>query len=190
MAEITRKFTHKRAKGRTIHAKPTRRTTGRAGARSRRTAGPRKTASAEAQKRKKKTATRKRPRNLAANLHPVDHSPATAAQPVPEEKLGLERLMEAIDKLMTKRSDSIASTLADQIAKGNAGCTKVAVGLAEKVQRKREMERDQGRLQGCLHQLENEPEFKDPEEDIDSIDRSEPGIVETIHAVVDCGSII
>jgi hypothetical protein len=186
MAEKTKKITHKSAKGRTINAKPTRRTTRRAGLRPRRPVGSSKTAPAQAEKRKKKTPPRKRAPNPVPIHHPGNGSPATGARPDSTTKHGLDHLMEAIDQMMCDRSKTIADTLANLIANGNAGCAKVVVDLAEKRQRKLEMEKHQEECRIIVEDLANQPEFENPAQRDAETGKPQPGHIETIHAVEEC----
>lgn len=179
MAEKIKKLTHKKAKGRTIHAKPTRRTTRGRGVRSSRRVNLQKTAPAQAEQKAQPA---------AENQQPDNNSPATGSRPGDTEKHGLELLMEAVDSMMCHRSKTIAETLATQIANGNAGCAKVVVGLAEKMQRKLQMEKNQEKFRNMIKNLGDEPEFEDPEEQGAETGKPQAGDIETIHAVEECAS--
>lgn len=193
MAETTEKSTHKTAKGRTINGKPDRRRTRRAGARAKRPLGPQKTAQAEAQKRKKTTVPRKRPRASATIQLPepgaatqqlaVDGAPDTT-QPAEPGKPGLDRLTEAVDaQLDAKKCEEIAKSLANQAAGGNASSAKVLIMLADQKKRKVEMEMNQLLAWEIVHGLDSEPEYQEPAKDNAEIEKPVPVVVETIHAV-------
>lgn len=183
MAETTQKTTESIAKGRTHEGKPTGHPTGRAGARTKRPVGPQKKAQAEAQKRRKKSIPGKRPRAGAAGPHLRAGNAAVAPQPGDPLKNGLERLTDEVDKMLDARSKTIARALAKQIEKGNASSVKVVVALAEQKKRKTEMEMNKLRNRKYLQELVSEVEYKPPAEEGGVIDKPQPGIIETLHAV-------
>lgn len=180
MAESTKKITHKRAKGRAIDGKSTRRTTGRAGARGKRPIGPQKTAQAEAQKRKKRTF----PRNLRIHFPGAGRAAGTphAAE---SGKYGIDRLTQEIDRMLENESTNLARALVKQIAEGHAGSARIAVALTEKMKRKEEMESNQERLRETIDKVQSEPEFEEPARDEGQTDKPQPGVVETMHAVAE-----
>jgi hypothetical protein len=189
MAETTEKTTHKRAKGRTIDGQPHRRRTGRAGAREKRPLGPQKAAQAEAQKRKKTTLPRKRPR-AGATIQPPDAGGATDnSQAAQSAKDGIALLKQEAAKILQEDFHPLLHALKKKALKGYASSMNLIVEYAKPGPPapgdKSVDKSEDGCFTNCVQDLAAQPEFIDPADDKDEDKKPEPVVIDTIHAVAE-----
>lgn len=182
MAEPSENTNDNIAKGKKTHGTTTRRTTGRAGAKSKRPIRPRKTAQEKARKRKKTAVHSKR--TPAADA-PRDNG---AGQPQPGEpgKYGFDRLTDAVEMLLNQETcEDIAISLKKQVQDGKASSAKTLMAIAEQGKRKSEMEKNQKMSRDLIQSFAGQAEYEEPARHDSPTDKPEPGVIETLHAIAE-----
>lgn len=175
MAEKTEKSTVKRAKGKSTNGKSGRRKSASADARAKRPARRKKAPAAE---------TARKQQAAGETLQPAGGS--AAAQPVDGERLGVDRLTDAVDQLLNKeKSKQIATSLADQVAQGNASSARVLIMLADRKKRSSDLNAEKAEMTNLLLNLANQPEYEEPAEDDCEAKEETGGVLETVHAVAE-----